>query len=217
MSPATAKSKDSELATSHSQQGPSLPIAVKGIRFNDLHTAYGSALPPLFSTQSGPPAMRSPSSAAHRESTFQVNTFYQSNIKENTPDQQYKPRGQNENNATNVTNHITYMQEQNLEHVEDRGYISPTTDQSACNSFCNGNATQLNSIGYGSNCGSNSNVDQAGLVRTTSDAKNEDFSNNGGSNRSVQREAALNKFRLKRKERCYEKKVNSSLHHFELA
>ncbi|KAJ9552863.1 hypothetical protein OSB04_016908 [Centaurea solstitialis] len=68
-----------------------------------------------------------------------------------------------------------------METVEDRGHISSATDHSASSSFCNSGAlNRLNSIGSGSN---------------------------GNTQRSIQREAALNKFRLKRKDRCYDKKV----------
>ncbi|KAF7816622.1 two-component response regulator-like APRR5 isoform X1 [Senna tora] len=203
MSPTTAQSKESELATSHSQQGHSLPIPVKGIRFNDLCKAYGSVLPPMFSTQSGPPSIPR-SSAVHLEPTFQANAYYHANIKENSSEQLFEPRGQNGNNPPN---HVVYLQDHKLEQVEDRGHISPATDQSGSSSFCNENLSRMNSIGYGSNCGSNSNVDQAPIVRTASEVRNEDLTNNASSHRSIQREAALNKFRLKRKERCYEKKV----------
>lgn len=204
MSPTTVQSKESELATSHSQQGHSLPIPAKGVRFNDLSTAYGSVHPSMFRTQSGPPAMPSPNSVVFLEPNFQVNAFYQSNMKDSSSEQHYEPRGPNGNSTQN---HIMYTQEHKSEHAEDRGHFSPTTDQSVSSSFCNGNVSHLNSIGYGSNCGSNSNVDQVNAVRAASESKNEDLTNNANSHRSIQREAALNKFRLKRKERCYDKKV----------
>lgn len=204
MSPTTVQSKESELATSQSQHGHSLPIQVKGVRFNDLCTAYGSVLPSVFRTQSGTAAMPSPSSVVLLEPNFHVNAFYQSNMKDSSSEQLYERCGPNGNNTQN---HIVYTQEHKSEHAEDRGHISPTTDQSVSSSFCNGNASHLNSIGYGSNCGSSSNVEQVTTVMAASEAKNEDLTNNGNSHRSIQREAALNKFRLKRKERCYEKKV----------
>ncbi|KAH1112734.1 hypothetical protein AAZX31_04G209300 [Glycine max] len=204
VSPTTVQSKESELATSHPPQGHSLPIPVKGVRFNDLCTAYGSVLPSVFHTQSGPPAMPSPNSVVLLEPNFQVNAFYQSNMKESSSEQLYESRGPNGNTTQN---HIVYTQEHKSEHAEDRGHISPTTDQSVSSSFCNGNASHLNSIGYGSNCGSSSNVDQVNTVWAASEGKHEDLTNNANSHRSIQREAALNKFRLKRKERCYEKKV----------
>ncbi|KAL9312799.1 hypothetical protein ACSQ67_018251 [Phaseolus vulgaris] len=203
VSPTTVQSKESELATSHSQQVHSLPIPVKGVRFNDLWTAYGSVHPSMFRTQSGPPTMPSPSSVVLLEPNFQ-NAFHQSNMKESSSEQLYESLGPNGNSSQN---HIVYTQEHKTEHAEVRGHISPTTDQSVSSSFCNGNASHLNSIGYGSNCGSISNVDQVTTVRVASESKNEDLTNNANSHRSIQREAALNKFRLKRKERCYEKKV----------
>ncbi|CAJ2667366.1 unnamed protein product [Trifolium pratense] len=206
MSLATSQSKESEFATSHSQQGHSLPIPVKGVRFNDLCMTYGSTLPPGFRTQSGPPSM--PGSVVFLEQSFQADAFYQSNVKENNNSEQiYEPRGLNGNCAANQ---MVYTQEHKSEHAEDQRLISPTTDHSVSSSFCNnGNASHLNSIGYGSNCGSSSNVEQVTTFRTSavSDGKNEDLTNGGHSHRSILREAALNKFRLKRKERCYEKKV----------
>lgn len=204
LSPTTPQSKESQHATSQSQQGHSLPIQVKGIRFNDLCKAYGSVVPPMFCTQSSPSSMPSPSSVVHHEPSFQANAYYQSNIKENSSEQLYEPRGQNGNN---LANHFVYVQDHKVEHAEDRGHMSPATGRSGSSSFCNGQLIRMNSNGYGSNCGSNSNVDQAVIVRTATEAKNEDLTNNASSHRSFLREAALNKFRLKRKERCYEKKV----------
>ncbi|KVI04576.1 CCT domain-containing protein [Cynara cardunculus var. scolymus] len=70
-----------------------------------------------------------------------------------------------------------------METVEDRGIISSATDHSLSSSFCNGGTlNRLNSIGSGSN-------------------------GSGNTQRSSHREAALNKFRMKRKDRCYDKKV----------
>ncbi|KAK7410767.1 hypothetical protein VNO78_01846 [Psophocarpus tetragonolobus] len=204
VSPTTVQSKESELGTSHSQQGHSFPIPVKGVRFNDLCTAYGSVLPSVFRSQSGPPTMPTPNSVVLLEPNFQANAFYQSNMKENCSEQLYEYHAPNGNNSQN---HIVYSQEHKTEHAEDRGRISPTADQSVSSSFCNGNANHLNSMGYGSNCGSSSNVDQVNTVRVASENKNVDLTNNANAHRSIQREKALNKFRLKRKERCYEKKV----------
>ncbi|XP_017608988.1 two-component response regulator-like APRR5 isoform X4 [Gossypium arboreum] len=100
--------------------------------------------------------------------------------------------------------------DQKMNSTEDRGHISPTTDQSATSSFCNGSLSQLNGIAYGSSAASNnSNIEQVAVVRASADSKNDDVfpSPTGNSHRSIQREAALTKFRLKRKDRCFEKKV----------
>ncbi|KAK6155506.1 hypothetical protein DH2020_009754 [Rehmannia glutinosa] len=69
------------------------------------------------------------------------------------------------------------------ENVEDQGRISPGNDQSGNSSFCNGNAP--------SECGNEESF----------------HVHEGASERSMRREAALTKFRLKRKDRCFEKKV----------
>ena len=108
----------------------------------------------------------------------------------------------------NSTNQAMHKLDHKLDSLEDRGHISPATDQSASSSFCNGAVSRLNSMGYGSACGSNSNVDQVTAGRAAAESKNEEglFPSNGNL-RSIQREAALNKFRLKRKDRCYDKKV----------
>lgn len=108
----------------------------------------------------------------------------------------------------NSTNQAMHKLDHKLDSLEDRGHISPATDQSASSSFCNGAVSRLNSMGYGSACGSNSNVDQVTAARAAAESKNEEglFPSNGNL-RSIQREAALNKFRLKRKDRCYDKKV----------
>lgn len=108
----------------------------------------------------------------------------------------------------NSTNQAMHKLDHKLDSLEDLGHISPATDQSASSSFCNGAVSRLNSMGYGSACGSNSNLDQVTAGRAAAESKNEEglFPSNGNL-RSIQREAALNKFRLKRKDRCYDKKV----------
>ncbi|KAE9608808.1 putative response regulator and transcription factor RR-A-type family [Lupinus albus] len=204
MSPATTQSKESDFATSHSQQGQSPPIPVKGVRFNDICAAYGSVLPPMFCTQSGPPSMSSPSSVVILEPSFQLNAFYPSNIIENSSEKLYEPHGPDGNSTQN---HMVYTQRHESEYLEDRERISPANNLSVLSSFCNENASHVNHTGYGSNYGISSNFDQIATVRSASEDNNEDLTNNGSSHRSTLREAALNKFRLKRKERCYEKKV----------
>lgn len=200
---ATGQSDNSDLATFCPQQRVfPVPVPVKGVRFNNLCSGYGSVLPSVFCSQSGPSTL-SPDSAAKQEYAFLTNTFYQ---RKHKSEQVHDSHCQNLDFAADRNVH---KQEQNLDSLEDHGLISPATDQSATSSFCNGNASHLNSIGYGSACGSNSNVDQVSIIRTASDSKNEEsfLAHNANSHRSIQREAALTKFRMKRKDRCYEKKV----------
>ncbi|PSS32282.1 Two-component response regulator-like [Actinidia chinensis var. chinensis] len=167
------------------------PVPMRGIRFDSLGTAYGSVIPQMFCTQSG--------LSRHEEPSIQVNAFHQSNLEIQTPRQLID---QNANNCAYQTEH---KQRQNWESSDDRRHFSSATDQSASSSFCNGTASHLNSIG----CGSNGNVDQAPVVRAAAESGKEEgvCIHDRNSHRSVQREAALNKFRLKRKDRCFEKKV----------
>ena len=89
--------------------------------------------------------------------------------------------------------------------MEDRGHVSSATDQSANSSFCNGTVNHLHSLC----CGSNEKIDTVPLRSAAECGSEEAFRvQDGNSIRSIQREAALTKFRLKRKERCFEKKVD---------
>ncbi|KAL6132267.1 hypothetical protein ACLB2K_070638 [Fragaria x ananassa] len=200
---ATGQSNQSEIGTSFPQQKLfPLPVPVKGVSFNNLCNGYGTVLPPTFCTQSSPSPMRS--TAAQQEPSFLMSSYYPTNPQNHKPEHVYDPAY----HSKVAMDHNQTMQQQ--EQRYDEGLISSKNDQSATSSFCNGNASHLNrnnSIGYGSACGSN-NVDQAAIFRAAPESKNEDsFFNQSGNNRSIQREAALNKFRLKRKDRCYEKKV----------
>jgi len=83
-------------------------------------------------------------------------------------------------------------QDQRLEALENRPQFSPAADQSATSTLCNSTAAHQDAAGSG---GSDYGNDQ---IQATRDLNLQ---------RSIQREAALTKFRLKRKERCFEKKV----------
>ncbi|KAM7268309.1 hypothetical protein ACFE04_010475 [Oxalis oulophora] len=182
-------------------QQRAVPVSVKGIMFNNLCTNYGSVVP-IYCTQSGPSPTATPNSASRPEATFQKNVFYQNF--ENS-EQLYHQFGQKTNNST-----YKPKQDHVMDSVDDRGHVSPTTDQSTSSGFCNGAVmSQFNGMGYGSGCGSNGNADQLGVINTGAESKNKEgyFTPNGSSHRLSLREAALNKFRLKRKDRCYEKKV----------
>ncbi|KAG8381594.1 hypothetical protein BUALT_Bualt06G0137700 [Buddleja alternifolia] len=79
---------------------------------------------------------------------------------------------------SNAMDHIDDKQGQKLESADDRG-----NDQSGNSNFCIGKIDEISTAKAASECG-----------------------NEEGSHRSI-REAALMKFRLKRKDRCFEKKV----------
>ncbi|KAH7839495.1 hypothetical protein Vadar_005006 [Vaccinium darrowii] len=168
------------------------PVPVKGIRFDSLCNPFGSLVPQLFCAQSG-----------QEQLSFQVDAFHSSNLETRNSQQLHNPVPRNGAACTNKTE---LQERQKFESSDDWRYFSSATDQSASSSFCNGTtASRLNSIG----CGSNGNFDQVPVVRATAGSGNGEGlpTNDSPCHRSVQREAALYKFRLKRKDRCFDKKV----------
>lgn len=148
--------------------------------------------------------MPSPGSVCHQEPSYQVNSFHSLNHQIGDYLQFRDSTNQNANDATDNSEN---KEVHKLESAEDRGHLSSPTDRSANSSFCNGNLTHLHHLGDGSN----GRIDTVPYM--SSECENEEALRirDGNSLRSVQREAALTKFRLKRKERCFEKKVKSSL------
>lgn len=202
---ATGQSGQTEIALpSHQQRVFPVPVPVRGINFDSQSTGYGSILAQIFCAQSSASPIPRPSSAGQKETSLRVNPFHQSNFVMNNSEQLY------DQNAKNSSDQITQKPEDNVDSLEDERRASPTTDRSASSSFCNGNASQPTSIGCGSLCGSNGNINTNAVVRAAAaEGRNEGLPPHDGNflNRSIQREAALTKFRLKRKDRCYEKKV----------
>ncbi|KAL1137094.1 hypothetical protein V6Z11_A12G283900 [Gossypium hirsutum] len=184
---------------------PNLTTAYKGVelecqRTNTNISAEAGATDQSRHTEVATSCMEQrecPSSVNQQEPTFGVNPFHHSSLEMNSSRQFY-------DRLASGTNQMDQM----LDSVEDKGHISPTVNQSGTSSFCNGSISQLNGIAYGSSSASYSNVDQV-IVRASTERKNDDNipAPAGNSHRSIQREAALTKFRLKRKDRCYEKKV----------
>ncbi|KAH1037895.1 hypothetical protein J1N35_039638 [Gossypium stocksii] len=204
---ATVELKQTEVATPCTQHRLfSVPVPVKGIRLNNPCNGYNTIIPPIFCARSRSSTAPSPSTANQQEPAFRVNLFCHSSFEVNSSGQLYDRLASNTNQSTSQPLHKL---DQKLESIEDRGHISPTTDQSASSSFCNGSLSQLNGVAYGSTGASNGNVDQVAVTWASTESKNDDSfpSPSGKPCRSIQREAALMKFRLKRKDRCFEKKV----------
>ncbi|KAA3464681.1 two-component response regulator-like APRR5 isoform X1 [Gossypium australe] len=204
---AAVELKQTEVATPCTQHGLfPVPVPVKGIRLNNPCNGYNTIIPPIFCARSSSSTAPSPSTANQQEPAFHVNLFRHSSFEANSSGQLYDRLASNTNQSTSQPLHKL---DQKLDSIEDRGHISPTTDQSASSSFCNGSLSQLNGVAYGSTGASNGNVDQVAVTRASTESKNDDSfpSPSGKPCRSIQREAALMKFRLKRKDRCFEKKV----------
>nr|GLL38849.1 two-component response regulator-like APRR5 [Ipomoea trifida] len=166
----------------------SAPIPVRGVRFEGLSNAYSFMTSP----------MQSPGSAGHQNSPRQANTFHRLNHQTINSQQRH---GVIEHNVNTVSTQTEYKQGYQSE--PDRGHFSSATDQSANSSLCNG----VVNCHYTGGGGSNGRIPVT-MIKSTAEYRNDEASvvQDANSQRS-QREAALNKFRLKRKDRCYEKKV----------
>ncbi|XP_019195113.1 PREDICTED: two-component response regulator-like APRR5 [Ipomoea nil] len=165
----------------------SAPIPVRGVRFEGLSNAYTFMTSP----------MQSPGSAGHQNSPRQANTFHRLNHQTINSQQCHRVIEQNVNTVSTQTEY-----RQGYQSEPDRGHFSSATDQSANSSLCNGVVNCHYNGG-----GSNGRIPVT-MIKSTAEYRNDEASavQDANSQRS-QREAALNKFRLKRKDRCYEKKV----------
>ncbi|XP_043723473.1 two-component response regulator-like PRR95 [Telopea speciosissima] len=188
-----------------------VPVPITGMRLDGLSACYATVLPHMFYSQSGQLPLWGQSSGSHQEpTTVCLNLSRQSN-----PEIQYELVSRiQDQNADSSTNQTLHGQELNVEALEDPGEISPLTGQSANSSIYNGARSHLNSSGCGSVCnGTNGNATAVVAARATAESRSgeslfvHDRVEGMDPNRSTQREAALTKFRLKRKDRCYEKKV----------
>ncbi|CAN1170813.1 Two-component response regulator-like APRR5 [Linum perenne] len=185
--------------SSHQKSAVQIPTPVARARINDKSTGYTSMFPPFESEKSAISPPQSPSSVKVSDH----HSYFRSNNSERLGDQLCLA-------SESTTKDTMKIQDKKLESLEDQGRISPVADQkSASSSFCDGGLSHRNSMGYGSTCGSNSDVDQVVMNKAEADSKDEGVFTHvkSSSTRSAEREAALAKFRLKRKERCYDKKV----------
>uniref|UniRef100_A0A5B7AU83 Putative two-component response regulator-like APRR9 isoform X2 n=1 Tax=Davidia involucrata TaxID=16924 RepID=A0A5B7AU83_DAVIN len=185
-----------------------------GVRFDSLCAGYGQVFRPMFYTESGFPPVWSPKSVGQWEpSPFPNSCSLHSSSEILNSDQGYHMF----NETTNHSAGQNVLEEDNdLESEEVERHGSPATGLSASGSLGHGVASNLNS----SVCGSIGNtsdghatpaaaVARAAVSESASDNHLFIHDNMRGmdSHCFTQREAALIKFRLKRKERCYEKKV----------
>ncbi|XP_031383660.1 two-component response regulator-like APRR5 isoform X1 [Punica granatum] len=109
-----------------------------------------------------------------------------------------------EHSNTHLNDQNTYngqINEPKFDAFEDRRCCSLSSDRSAASSSANESSlSRLNSMDIG-------NVTVSGAKLNQSKDEGGSFALNGISQQALQREAAVTKFRLKRKFRCFEKKV----------
>ncbi|XP_028205288.1 two-component response regulator-like PRR95 isoform X3 [Glycine soja] len=181
-------------------------LPVSGVISKLKSEGHGHVFTSVFYAQSGIHPMLSPKPVCQNESSpFPTSTSSQSNPESHCSDQPH-----------DCSNDATCL-DQNVKDNTDSDHArheSPAADQSAGNNLCHDAANHVNSSAYGSmDSGNDGHATSAIVSKNTSDG----FSDSGchnydgfrvtDSHHSSQREAALVKFRLKRKERCFEKKV----------
>lgn len=193
-------------------------IPYHGMPLDGLHAGYGALLQPMFYTHPaappGPPPW-STDSTSLQEALQVKKSFHHSTCNCE------KDHHQCDQNAVKSGDQLRATQEWNLEPEEDPPkHISSATDQSVSSSLCNDSKGHMKSSGCKSICNvSNTNVSVAVVAGATFESGNDegiiasDRVKVMDCQRVSQREAALTKFRLKRKDRCYEKKVTKIIFH----
>ncbi|XP_022844535.1 two-component response regulator-like APRR5 isoform X2 [Olea europaea var. sylvestris] len=170
------------------------PTPIRGAMIETISNGYGSGMPSVYCIQSGPSLQQSRGTVGALESSPPLNPCCQLNHQTGSP-LHFQKMDRRINDATNQIHNNPGPT------LEDQGHMSSATDRSANSSFCNG-LSHLHSMDSGGK------INVISAVKATSECGNEGFIvHEGSSYRSVQREAALTKFRLKRKDRCFEKKV----------
>ncbi|KAK4787036.1 hypothetical protein SAY86_010869 [Trapa natans] len=201
-----AQSGQSECIPSHHQgRVVPAPIPVSDVRFENFRTELSAVQPEAYCTQSGPSPGPSPMSAVQHKSFLRVDSFQQSSCGNNSPERVKDTPDLIASNSSNQSRQ-NHNRDLKFDSLEDRGHISPATGRSITSNLCNGGTlTHRHSTDCGSVSGSNGNVNHVAVARYADEKRSGEES----SQRLILREAALAKFRLKRKDRCYEKKVRS--------
>ncbi|GMI69539.1 hypothetical protein HRI_000623200 [Hibiscus trionum] len=190
-------------------------IHVPRVRMDDMHAGCDNVSPGIYYAQSNPPLECSSDPAGRQEySPIPVSTSAHTNPDVHGPEQGYHRSDE----AINCSIDQTVKEQTKQEPAGLLKCISPIANQSACSSLCDDvdNHEKGNTHGNISSRSdaSASTTGAAAINRGTNTGSFNDsnfFIHDGlkgmDAHRSSQREAALTKFRLKRKDRCFEKKV----------
>ncbi|XP_030953288.1 two-component response regulator-like APRR9 isoform X2 [Quercus lobata] len=187
-------------------------IPVPGVRYDKICAGYGHLFPSMLHTQPGLPPVWSPKSTCQQDQSPLISsTSAQSNPEIHSSEIHSSEQGYHRSNET-VNNSIHQAdqaehEENDLEPVEENRLGSSAAGQTTTSSLCNGAVDHINGVAYGN--GSTRRDENATAPESLSESGHFIYDGSRGldSSRSSQREAALTKFRLKRKDRCYEKKV----------
>uniref|UniRef100_A0ACD5Y734 Uncharacterized protein n=1 Tax=Avena sativa TaxID=4498 RepID=A0ACD5Y734_AVESA len=199
-----AASQDKADATRPPIRVVPFPVPVAGLTFDGQPFWSGAPVAPLLYPQSGPPIWNRETPTSQEASTqatssqhkWQHNgpTEMDSQQTENTQGQEVLPPPK----ANEKHLHVEIPSD-NPRHVSP----SPMTGESGSSGVLNNSGNALS----GSACGSSSNLMTTPTEQCNASNGVPENSGMEGLPQLSQREVALNKFRLKRKERCFEKKV----------
>ncbi|XP_047963515.1 two-component response regulator-like APRR5 isoform X2 [Salvia hispanica] len=178
----------------------SQPIPARGVGFENVINGFGAVMPQMYSAQSGLSPLPSPGAASHKQSFAYLN-----HQADHQPTNSQSFRDLLDQRVSCTMEQTDNKQGQKHKTFEDRGHFSFANDQSPNSGCYNGYTSHHQSIGSGAI----GQINSISVVDATSDAASEEGAqvHESDSSRSMQREVALTKFRLKRKERCFEKKV----------
>ncbi|KAG2644807.1 hypothetical protein PVAP13_2KG379300 [Panicum virgatum] len=178
------------------------PVPVQGLTFDGQPFWNGTPVASLFYSQSAPPIWNSKTSM-WQESTPQA-TSVQQKSQQNEPNEMGPKPVQNAEEQSHISHPSSNGKQLRVEIPKDEArHVSPMTGES-------GTSTVLDSVRNTlsvSGCDSNSNRIPAPTESSNTFKGVPETPSAEGSRHLSQREAALNKFRLKRKDRCFEKKV----------
>lgn len=190
--------------------GPHLGfIPVPGVRFDNIFAGYSHIFPSIFYTKSGLQPAWSPNSSHQKEHhPFPISASVHSNPDVHDSEQVYGRTGEINHNSVDQT----VCEQSKGRPLEQLRHGSPAGNQSSNSGLCNGLANNSSSGTY-SRIDRNSSSAKASGTGTVPQNLNgctlfiHDGFNGISARHSSQRDAALTKFRLKRKDRCYDKKV----------
>ncbi|CAL5063183.1 unnamed protein product [Urochloa decumbens] len=175
------------------------PVPVQGLTFDGQPFWTGTPVASLFYSQSAPPIWNSKTSM-WQESTPQA-TSLQQKAQQNEPNEM-GPKPVENMEVQSVISPNSSGKQLRVEIPKDEArHVSPMTGESGTGTVLDSARNTLS----GSGCDSNSNRITA-HTESSNTFKGVPESAEGSRHLSL-REAALNKFRLKRKDRCFEKKV----------
>ncbi|GLT84855.1 hypothetical protein SLE2022_030660 [Rubroshorea leprosula] len=203
---AAGESRESKLMFPSPQFGA---IPVQGVVLDEVSDGNEQAFTPMVYAKSGlPPSWSSKPGAQREHSSFPVNTSVHSNPDIHDSEQGYHWSGETAN--CSIDEIVYELKKQ--ESVGEQRCSSPVAVESACSSLCNGTLNYENSSTYGgvssrSDASLHDKVTAIEIVKGSNINGHDEGLKGMESHHSSQREAALKKFRLKRKDRCFEKKV----------